>query len=228
LLNETLYEECISKFVDSYIICPNCKAAEGMIYSNVMENGEIRRPYKNCLKCNHWCWLETAKNELIDTGSLDEEMTPSISSSFTSSNEQSFIKEKTEEEEEIERILDMVLLDKEIRGFSLAYDCDLIIVFLNKLLSDKKYACNTDNDVIKTEIWANEILRTLDFWINKFTNNDLNIKKYRNYIIFHTLLKGLKNPKKMVVIAGSIIRKVFFDDEDKEQQTELLLLIVDL
>lgn len=221
-LNDSVLEECVNKFVDCYITCVNCQSTNGVIYSRIMDNGEYRAPFKKCQDCGHWSWLESKTEQtdlVIEDNDDDKESVKSSTISIRSY-------EKTEREEEIDRILELVLLQKEIRGFLVASDCELIIDFLQRELENSTLLNCIEGRKLGNERKRDQTMFIIGFWLKKFKHKDLDLRKYKNYMMFHTILKGLKNPMTMIKEACFVLRKLF--SEELDEQIELLCLIQEL
>ena len=80
---------------------------------------------------------------------------------------------------------------------------------------------------LNAESCALDMLDSLYYKLKLFNCEGLNLEKYHNYILFHTILYGMKCPKKMIE-GSQVLLKYLFDEESIEKQTELLLLIQDL
>lgn len=238
--DRNLYQKCIEKFVDRYIVCKLCKSTSGIIFSRKKsENEVLGKPFKKCSNCLNWFWLE----EEIRNGS--QETSKLILTS-----------EKEEKFSIIQEIKDSILLKQEICLELRVCHFDEIIEFLiNDIGSlseslrqsfdrkDKSFSnClvgtttgRIDGPLVnnKNLLWdydeeceALDILTRIYVLLSKFKLPDVSLKKYHNYIIVNTLLKKLSRPQKQID-ENTVILKYLFDSS-YEKQSELLFIVIEV
>lgn len=201
-----LYKKCLQEF-ETYIACRDCGATQGSIY--IRKDSDLdywRKPYKQCDYCNNYYWLEKKDSKYSSASTLDE------TKSEEPENKMSIIK----------KIQKDLLLKKEIKNDVLSgEDFVEVINFLkneldemtpkfedkNTLLQQAETLSESlDRHYIETEQmnWSGDdetnaidILSKFYTCMKKFETEkkELQICKFANYIIFHTLFyyEDIKN-----------------------------------